>query len=127
MDPLKIMSEYFSRIAEIHYKDCDPQYIGNKQTPTQKMRAEKSLYLDLGSGGVNLPAIHKLVQERNYKGWISLGYDAPRVDEHQTVEQKILVNKRYLVDVLHVTSLGPTHAGQSPCGFVCKPNTSEGQ
>jgi sugar phosphate isomerase/epimerase len=123
MDPLKIMSEYFPRIAEVHYKDCDPKYIGNTQTPTQKVHAEKSLYLDLGAGGVNLPAIHKMVLGRNYKGWISLDYDAPRVDEHQTVEQKILVNKRYLVDVLHVTSLGPSKVGQSQCDYVCKPPT----
>ena len=66
MDPLTIMSEYFSRIAEIHSKDCDPKYIGNKKTPTQKMHGEKSLYLDFGSGGVNFPAINKQVLERNY-------------------------------------------------------------
>jgi sugar phosphate isomerase/epimerase len=121
MDPLRIMNEYFPRIAEIHYKDCDPKYVGNTQTPTQKMHAEKSLYLDLGAGGVDLPAIHKLVLERNYKGWISLDYDAPRVEEHQTVEQKILANKRYLIEVLHITSLGPSHLGESQCGYVCKP------
>jgi hypothetical protein len=23
--------------------------------------------------------------------------------------------------VLHVTTLGPTHAGQSQCGYVCEP------
>jgi sugar phosphate isomerase/epimerase len=124
MDPLNIMSEYFPRIAEIHYKDCDPKYIGNTQTPTQKMHAEESLYQDLGAGGVNLPAIHKMVLDRNYHGWISLDYDAPRVEEHQTVEQKILVNKRYLVEVLHITALGASHVGQSQCGYVCKPPAS---
>ncbi len=41
MDPLKIMSEYFSRIAEIHYKDCDPIYIASKETPTQKCMRRK--------------------------------------------------------------------------------------
>lgn len=124
MDPLGIMREYFPRIAEIHYKDCDPKYIGNTETPTQKMHAEKSLYLDLGAGGVNLPAIHKLVLERNYKGWISLDYDAPRVEEHQTIEEKILANKRYLIEVLHVTSLGLSRLGHSECGYVCRPPAS---
>jgi sugar phosphate isomerase/epimerase len=126
MDPLKIMSDYFPRIAEVHYKDCDPKYIGNTQTPAQQLHAENSLYLDLGAGGVNLPAIHKLVLDRNYKGWVSLDYDAPRVEEHQTVEQKILANKRYLVDVLHIKTLGPSHVGQSTCGYVCKPPVPTG-
>ena len=122
MDPLRIISDYWPRVAEIHYKDCLPKYRGNSQSPTPEMHHQGvGLYLDLGAGGVDLPAIHKFVLAHGYKGWISLDYDAPRVEEHQTVEQKIIVNKKYLTDVLHVATLGPTRAGQSTCDTVCKP------
>lgn len=122
MDPLRIITDYYPRVAEIHYKDCLPKYRGNTVSPTPEMHHQGvGLYLDLGAGGVDLPAIHKFLLGRGYKGWISLDYDAPRVEERQTVEQKVLVNKKYLVDVLKVTSLGPSQTGHSACDFVCKP------
>jgi sugar phosphate isomerase/epimerase len=120
MDPVKIFQDYFPRIAEIHYKDCDPVYRGNTQTPTQAMHQHKTLYLNLGSGGVDLPAIHKIVLGHNYRGWISLDYDAPRPGEGR-LEENLLINRNYLVNVLHVTTLGPVKAGQSACEYVCRP------
>jgi inosose dehydratase len=122
MDALKIVTDYYPRIAELHYKDCLPKYRGNSQSPTPEMHHQGvGLYLDLGAGGVDLPAIHKFVLARGYKGWISLDYDAPRIEEHQTVEQKVAANKKYLVDVLKVKTLAPSHPGQSACEFSCKP------
>ena len=122
MDPLKIMSDYFPRIAEVHYKDCDPKYRGNTKSPTQADHWKSSLYLNLGAGGVDLPAIHKMLLARRYRGWISLDYDAPRPgDGTGTIEDNIIANKKYLVDVLHVNSLGPTIAGKSTCDIQCKP------
>lgn len=122
MDALQIVKDYYPRIAEYHYKDCLPKYRGNRQSPSQELHhTGLGLYLDLGAGGVDLPAIHKVLLERGYKGWISLDYDAPRIEERQTVEQKIIANKKYLTDRLKVTTLGPSHTGQSACEFSCKP------
>jgi inosose dehydratase len=120
MDPVKIFQDYFARIAEIHYKDCDPQYRGNTMTPTQQMHRDKTLYLNLGAGGVDIPAIHKLVLAHNYRGWISLDYDAPRPGEGR-LEENLLINRKYLTDVLHVRTLKPAVTGKSACEYVCKP------
>jgi inosose dehydratase len=122
MDPLKIMTDYYSRIAEVHYKDCDPKYRGNTQSPTQEMHRQKSLYLNLGAGGVDFPAIHAMLLRRNYRGWISLDFDAPRPgDGTGTIEDNIRANRDYLIKVLHVTSLGPVKAGGSQCEYECAP------
>jgi sugar phosphate isomerase/epimerase len=121
MDPVKIISDYFPRIAEFHYKDCDPAYRGNSSTPTQEMHQRKTLYLNLGAGGVDFPAVHKIVLQRKYAGWISLDYDAPRPGEG-TLEGNLLVNRNYLVNALHVKTLGPAVLGKSACEYVCRPS-----
>jgi inosose dehydratase len=120
MDPVTIFRDYFPRIAEIHYKDCDPSYRGNTVTPTPAMHQQKTLYLNLGAGGVDLPAIHKIVLSHGYRGWISLDYDAPRPGEGR-LEENLLINRRYLTDVLHVTTLKPAVVGKSQCEYVCRP------
>jgi inosose dehydratase len=123
MDPLVIMRDYFSRIAEIHYKDCLPKYRGNKVSPTQEMHKERNLYEDLGTGGVDLRAIHRLVLAKKYKGWISLDYDSPRPgDGSGTLEENVMRNRNYLVDVLKVKTLKPPVLGQSACEMYCVPS-----
>ncbi len=121
MDPMKIMTDYYSRIAEVHYKDCDAKYRGNSASPTQEEHRKSSLYLNLGAGGVDFPAIHKMLLARGYKGWISLDLDAPRAgDGTGSIEDNIRVNKDYLVNVLGVKTLAPSHPGQSACEIQCE-------
>src|SRR4029079_1917432 len=67
MDPMKIMADYYDRIAEVHYKDCDAKYRGNSASPTQADHAKSSLYLNMGAGGVDFPAIHAMLLRRGYK------------------------------------------------------------
>jgi sugar phosphate isomerase/epimerase len=122
MDPMKIMTDYYARIAEVHYKDCDPKYRGNSASPTAEQHRQSSLYLNLGAGGVDFPAIHAMLLARKYRGWISLDFDAPRPgDGTGTLEDNILANKNYLVKTLRVTSLGTAKLGQSACAYVCAP------
>ena len=123
MDPLKIMTEYFDRIAEIHYKDCLPKYRGNKVSPTREDHRVRNLYEDLGTGGVNLKAIHRLVLAKRYKGWISLDYDSPRKgDGSGTLEENVMRNRNYLVDMLGVKTLKPAVLGKSACEDFCVPS-----
>ena len=122
MDPLVIMRDYFDRIAEIHYKDCLPQYRGNKVSPTREQHRIRNLYEDLGTGGVDLKAIHQLVLAKRYKGWISLDYDSPRRgDGSGSLEENVMRNRDYLVNVLHVKTLKPAVLGQSVCELFCVP------
>ena len=81
MDPVEIVRDYFPRISELHLKDTFPQYRGNKSTPTQGQHRQKSLYSSLGSGGVDFPAIFKVLRDQHFKGWAVLDMDAPRPDD----------------------------------------------
>lgn len=78
MDPVKIMSDYFPRIAEVHLKDTYARYRGNASTPTQEQHRVASVYHNLGGGGVDFPAVFKLLRDRHYKGWAILDLDGPR-------------------------------------------------
>jgi sugar phosphate isomerase/epimerase len=111
MDSVQIIGEYFPRIAEVHLKDNPPKYRGNTSTPTQEERRIASLYNNLGSGGVDFPAIFKLLRERNFKGWAVLDLDPPRPgDGTGSVQDNIAANVNYLRDVLHIRLPEPKHA-----------------
>jgi inosose dehydratase len=121
MDPVAIIKEYYPRVAEVHYKDVPARYRRWKgPAPTQEMENGQSLFQPMGTGGVDFPTLHTFLLGRKYSGWILLDYEAPRLGDSQgTLEQSILHNKNYLVNVLHVTTLGPSHPGQSKCEYQC--------
>jgi sugar phosphate isomerase/epimerase len=103
MDPVKIISDYFPRVAEVHLKDTYPKYRGNRSTPTQAEHRQASLYHNLGAGGVNFPAVFKVLRDRRFKGWVVYDLDAPRPgDGTGSIGDNLAVNINYLRDVLHV-------------------------
>ncbi len=102
-DAAQIISDYFPRIAEVHLKDTYARYRGNTKTPTPAEHAKASLYHNLGAGGVDFPAIFKLLRERKFKGWVVYDLDAPRPgDGTGSIHDNLAVNINYLRDVLHV-------------------------
>jgi sugar phosphate isomerase/epimerase len=102
-DALDIIRDYFPRITEVHMKDTYPRYRGNKQTPTLAEHQKASLYHNLGAGGVDFPAIFKLLRDRNFKGWVVYDLDAPRPDDGTgSIQNNLAVNINYLRNVLHV-------------------------
>ena len=104
-DPVMIVDRYWHRIAALHWKDTKASYRGyTGPTPTVAMHQQEILYKDLGSNGVDHVAIWGIVRERDYRYWITLDLDPPRSDEG-TVEEKILINRRYLTDTLGVTQI----------------------
>ena len=61
------------RVEAIHWKDTEMSYRGyTGLTPTRAMHDEKILYKDLGTGGCDIPANWKLLQDRGYQGWITV-------------------------------------------------------
>ena len=78
MDAVKIMGDYFDRIAEVHLKDTYAKYRGNTSTPTQESHKVASVYHNMGGGGVDFPAVFKLLRDRHYKGWAIFDMDGPR-------------------------------------------------
>jgi inosose dehydratase len=106
-DPVQLMSDYFERMAAVHWKDSAASYRGyTGPTPTQEMHKQEILYKDLGAGGVDHPAIWKMLVDRGYQGWVTLDLDPPRPNEGEgSVEDKVRINHRYLVDTLKVDTL----------------------
>jgi inosose dehydratase len=77
-DPVQIISDYFPRVAEIHLKDTYAKYRGNTSTPTQEEHRVASVYHNLGGGGVDFPAVFKVLRDRHFKGWAIFDVDGPR-------------------------------------------------
>jgi inosose dehydratase len=107
MDPYKIISDYWPRVAEIHYKDAAPQYRGATSLVVPKTGPQAGghgYFRNLGgkdSGGVDFPKIQQLLIDRNYNGWITLDLDASMI-EGKDMEETLKINIKYLIDVLGV-------------------------
>jgi sugar phosphate isomerase/epimerase len=103
-DPVQLIDDYYDRLAAIHWKDSKAAYRGHTgPTPTKEMHAAEILYKDLGAGGVDHPAIWRMLLDRGYHGWITLDLDPPRANEGEgSVDDKIGINCRYLTDILRV-------------------------
>jgi len=77
-DAAQIISDYFPRIAEVHLKDTYAKYRGNTSTPTQEEHRVASVYHNLGGGGVDFPAVFKVLRDKRFKGWVIFDLDGPR-------------------------------------------------
>lgn len=106
-DPLELMTRHYDRMAAVHWKDSAASYRGyTGPTPTRAQHEMSILYKDLGTGGVDLPGIWKLLLDRGWHGWITLDLDPPRRNEGEgTYEQKAEINRRYLLETLKVGRL----------------------
>ena len=111
-DPAQIISDYFPRIAEVHLKDTYAKYRGNTSTPTQEEHRVASVYHNLGGGGVDFPAVFKVLRDKHFKGWAIFDVDGPRKGDDGfdsiggnldvAVDDYIAHNINYLRNVLGV-------------------------
>ncbi|MEE2753058.1 MAG: sugar phosphate isomerase/epimerase [Candidatus Latescibacterota bacterium] len=106
-DPVQLMRDYYDRLVAVHFKDSKASYRGYAgPTPTKEMHSEEILYKDLGAGGVDHPAIYRMLVDRGYEGWITLDLDPPRPNEGEgSVDDKMGINHRYLTETLKVPNL----------------------
>jgi inosose dehydratase len=106
IDPVKALVAYYSRLAAVHLKDCEPKYsAGNGwkgPAPSEEEHKRVDLYKRLGTGGVDFPALFRVLRAKNYDGWVTLDFDAPRPGEG-TVKEDMDAHRKYLVDTLHAT------------------------
>jgi inosose dehydratase len=101
-DPVEIVRGYYSRVAALHFKDTPARFRGHQgPPPSPEDHKKENLYKNLGTGGVDFPAIMKILRERGYQGWITLDLDPPRPGEG-TIEENVMANKRYLLETLGV-------------------------
>jgi sugar phosphate isomerase/epimerase len=111
-DPVQIISDYFPRVSEIHLKDTYAKYRGNTASLTKEQHAAASLYHNLGGGGVDFPALFKLLRDRHFKGWAIFDVDGPRKGDdgydaiggniELAIDDYISHNINYLRDVIGI-------------------------
>ncbi len=108
IDPMETLTTYWPRIAEIHYKDAPKNLRGNRKVAVPRSGPEAGGHgwfrsmVGTDSGGVDFPAIQKFLLARNYRGWVTLDFDASMIPKGGTMEQLLAENKQYIVDVLKV-------------------------
>jgi len=83
MDPVKMISDYFPRLAQVHLKDAPGKYKNNATTPTREENAKESVFRNLGKGVVDFPGVFKVLRDRHFKGWVTfdLDPDDPNADD----------------------------------------------
>ena len=80
-DAAQLISDYFPRVAEVHLKDTYAKYRGNKATPTREQHQQASVYHNMGGGGVDFPAVFKVLRDKHFKGWAIFDMDGPRAGD----------------------------------------------
>ncbi len=108
IDPMETLMTYWPRIVEIHYKDAPRNLRGNRKVAVPRSGPEAGGHgwfrsmVGTDSGGVDFPTVQKFLLARNYKGWVTLDFDASMIPKGGTMEQLLVENKQYIVDVLKV-------------------------
>ncbi|MGC8793527.1 MAG: sugar phosphate isomerase/epimerase family protein [Bryobacteraceae bacterium] len=70
-DPVRMFEEYRQRLVYIHYKDVRGYHRG--------LRSYLDHVVELGQGVVDFPALHRILREIRYRGWITIDLDNARV------------------------------------------------
>jgi sugar phosphate isomerase/epimerase len=116
--PAAFVRDHYSRIAHFHFKDTLPVWSAEKgwRGPAPNEQEELSvakklgvwpgrhaIYQSFGAGGVDFPALIRILRERNYDGWISLDFNAADLPPGVSVEQEMTAHRKYLIETLHAT------------------------
>ena len=118
MAPAAFLRDHYARVAHLHFKDTLPVWSAEKgwkgPAPSKEEEAAMAkklglppspdaIYQRLGTGGVDFPAIMRVLRERNYDGWISLDFNAADLQPGTTIEQDMAGHRKYLVETLHAS------------------------
>jgi sugar phosphate isomerase/epimerase len=110
--------DHYARVAHLHFKDTLPVWSAAKgwrgpaPNAEEERKIEKqyglppgrhAIYQSFGAGGVDFPALMRVLRERNYDGWISLDFNAVDLPPGRSVEQEMTAHRKYLVEALQAT------------------------
>ena len=102
VDPVKLLSTHYDRVAAIHWKDAPSKYRGHHgPTPSPQEHERVNLYKKLGTGGVDFVAFTKILRKKKFSGWVTLDFREPRPGEG-SVAHNVTHNIQYLKDILHI-------------------------
>lgn len=117
-DPVRFLRDHYSRVAHLHFKDTLPVWSAEKgwkgPAPSKEEEAAMAkklglpetpdpIYQRLGTGGVDFPALVRILRDRNYAGWISLDFNYVDMPPGVTIEQDMAAHRKYLVETLRAT------------------------
>ena len=106
--PMEVLTTYWPRIAAIHYKGAPTKLKGSRKVAVPRTGEDAGGHgwfrsmSGPDSGGVDFPAIQKYLVEKNFKGWVTLDYDASMIPKGSTMEALLTADKKYIIDVLKV-------------------------
>ena len=118
IDSAVFARDYYSRIAHFHFKDTLPVWSAGKgwkgPAPSKEEEAAMAkklglpqtpdpIYQRLGTGGVDFPALIRVLRDRQYAGWISLDFNYVDMPPGVTIEQDMAAHRAYLVDTLRAS------------------------
>ena len=95
MDPVKLTRTYLHRIIEYHIKDVAPENKGGFKGELKgpyNTTAENRIFFELGKGGVDFPAIKKILDDNSWKGWWTVELDRTG----STAKESCTIAKKYL-------------------------------
>ena len=100
-DPVEMTRKYADRIIEFHLKDVRPEHRNGRQGPRISRELygnykEYQIYFAMGEGGMDFPAIFKILKETGYTGWGTVEQDHTTA----TCKQDAAKSYRYIRDVL---------------------------
>lgn len=76
-DPVEALNKYYDRIWHVHFKDYDPKV--DRRAASEDFdyfkSVEEGIFCELGKGNVDFNSIVKILNEKNYEGWIVVEQD----------------------------------------------------
>jgi inosose dehydratase len=99
MDPVQLTRTYVSRIIEYHIKDVAPEDKGGHKGELKgpyNTTADNRIFFEMGKGGVDFPAIKKILDDNNWKGWWTIELDRTGT----TAKESCAIAKKYLENVM---------------------------
>lgn len=94
-DPAKAVEKYSDRLLFLHLKDVE-------QLPAAAGAKESYRFVELGRGGVNLPAVLDALRKVNFRGWAIVELDSVP-DKARTAKESAIINKKYVEEKLGLT------------------------
>jgi len=77
MDPVELTRALGHRIIEFHLKDVKPEHRGGaKQRPERNDPMTDPIFFELGTGGVDFPALKAHLDQIGWQGWLTVELDS---------------------------------------------------
>jgi inosose dehydratase len=102
MDPVQLTRRYSSRIVEYHIKDVAPEDRGGHKGELKQpynTTVENRIFFELGKGGVDFPAIKRILDDVNWRGWWTVELDRTGT----TAKESATIARRYLETTIGLT------------------------